>query len=173
MNRNIFYAILSALGIILVARIAIIILNLFYTLYLFDTLSVEQLTSNTPSLTSTIIFWVSRLLEYAAYILAGWVIARRIKKNVWFYGGLVGLIWIILTYMLVIFYSLTIVFRPDNLLSKYPQISEKIKQKHLSILNDTFTSNIPQKLISASFIIGLTTLGGVLAEKRFGKRKLK
>jgi putative membrane protein (TIGR04086 family) len=175
MIRSLFYGILGALGIIFVVKISIILVNIWYTSYLFRTLSIEgfkQITHN-PPLMSTVIYWIGTILSYTAYLLAGLFVVFKAKRRGWFYGGLVGLIWFVLSYLLILFYSLTVILLPNSLLSGHPEISERIKLKQMNAITDTFTRSIPQKMFSFSIIVGLTSLGGLLAEKIIIRNRLK
>ena len=175
MDRFVFRILLSSLAIIFFASLAISILNLLYTSHLVRTLSIDEFKEvlENPPLISKIIGWVSTLVQFFVYFLAGWFAGFKMRKSGVFYGGLVGVIWVLLGYIVVLSYSLVIIFLPNSYLSTYPEGSEKIKQEQINSITKTFTANIPYKLMLAFMVIGLTTLGGIVAEKKLIRKKLK
>lgn len=75
------------------------------------------------------------LLQLFVYFGAGLFVGKHVKKTGWLYGGMLGILWIV--------------------------VEAIIEQ----ITNDKFMENTQQYIFSWLIIIGLTTLGGMLASK--------
>ena len=85
MDRTFFRILLGSLAIIFFASLTISILNLLYTSHLVRTHSVDEFKEifENPPLVSKIIGWVSTLVQFFVYFLAGWFAGIKMKKKRW------------------------------------------------------------------------------------------
>ena len=167
MKKKFLLTLFQTVAIILLVKIITIAINIFYAGHLMRSNAVSDMNSiiNNPPLLSQIIAWSGKILEFLSYICGGFIFVSNTKNN-WIRGGIVGLAWLVISYLLSIFYFLYILTIPTNTFSPSFQDAEKIKQLQLVSVTNSLTGNIPQKLTSAFIIIGLSTLGGFIAIKK-------
>jgi len=151
---------------ILVIQAISIILSFFYSLYSVQTIKNSLVFVNHTSLPLIIFSWFILLLSYAAFIVAGFICVKIIKRNGLLYGASVGFLWFILFYLVSFGITLYVLSLPNSKIGKYPGNGSLIKQNYINNL----TKNIPQKIAYISISISLATLGGFLAEKTMKKK---
>lgn len=175
MTKRILLSLIFGVFIILLARILVTIVGFLYTTYLIRAHSVEEFKQiiNNPPVLSLVIYWSGVFVQYLSYLAAGYFFIKLSKINGRYYGALVGLIWFILSHLLIVSYSLTFFLLPQHLLSANDQTSAIIKEKQIEQIKTTLTGNLNQKLLSFAVITGLAAAGGILAHSRKSKKSTK
>lgn len=154
----------GGLGIILLASLTTDLINFWHDGYLARTLSVKELNQEIlhPSFLFISISVAEKIIVYLSYIGAGFFAAQQVKRNGWLNGAILGIILTIISYAMLLSITLYVLTIPNDKLSISAQAGTEIKQIQISSL----TNSIPQKVLGIIFTISLTTLGGILSDRR-------
>ncbi len=102
--------------------------------------------------------WLLRIISFVSPILGGLVVGYIVKEKGWLYGGLLGIILLIISIAIV---SLTLIL-PTSM-TYDPQFPSGYG-------HDLALKNILNQLLHSPLTIALTALGGLLGEKFYKKR---
>src|SRR5260221_7304466 len=167
LNKRIVPVFLSGLGIIVLFRIIIFILNIIVINWELRIFPISQFINFFKSHTFsvfTLFGIIASILSILSLIFAGFFVGKKLQKK----GFLCGIILGVLYFSLALILGLIFIFLPKDFLfgSKVPQeIYLNLRQTQINRL----INGIPLDLVKT---IVLTGVGGWLGE-RFSKRKIR